>query len=755
MHRFGRKVVVLVTAAAVGLSGCSLSKPTRMTYEEHDDASVYDSTSLQLEEPAVQSDDPFGVSGTAPPLTLQEDEPRQYQEMTLEEVVQTALKNSRVLRDLGGIVLRNPTGSRTIHDPAITETDPRFGVEATLSAFDPTLTASSYSQKNNRALNNVFFGGGTRLLQQDANVSQITLSKRTAIGSTLSLTNNTSYDSNNAPGNEFFSSWNTNIEAQVRQPLLQGAGTDYNRVYGPNGIPGLPQGVLLARINTDASLADFETGVRNFLSDVENAYWDLYFAYRDLDAKVTARDAALETWRVVAARNAAGRRGGEAPQEAQAREQHFHLQEEVQNALTGRQVEGTRTSSGSSGGTFRGSGGVFTCERRLRLMMGLPITDGALIRPADEPQMSKAAFEWDVVLAEALARRAELRKQKWVIKHREMQLLASRNLLLPQLDATGLYRMRGFGKDLFDQPQYQSLGIFQSAWGNLATAKFQEWQLGVEFSMPLGFRKGHAAVRNAELQLARERAILNEQERQVVLDLSNAIAEMNRAHNVLETNYNRRVAAKQQLAAIRAIDDPTPQMLYIELDAQRRLAEAESQYYRALVEYEIAIKNVHFEKGSILEYNGIYLSELPSPAKAYQDALEKIKLRSRPARFVEEGVSGRVVSEGMVPQKYGAAESVPLAPVAPPTAKERPVPADDAPAAPPVPLPEARRSNAPQSLPTAASRVSDVRGIFAESDVLPEGQVGAGEDVGDLVDDGGPATPSGDGEAILDEDGGA
>src|SRR6185369_5537350 len=174
--------------------------------------------------------------------------------------------------------------------------------------------------------NNVFFGGGTRLLQQDANIYQTALTKRTAVGSTLSLTSNTAYDSNNAPGNQFFSSWNQNIEAQVRQPLLQGAGADYNRIFGPNGIAGLPSGVLLARINTDSSLADFEIGVRNFVSDVENAYWDLYFAYRDLDAKVAARDAALETWKRVAALHAAERKGGEAQQEAQAREQHFRLQ---------------------------------------------------------------------------------------------------------------------------------------------------------------------------------------------------------------------------------------------------------------------------------------------------------------------------------------------------------------------------------------------------------------------------------------------
>ncbi|HEY3967903.1 MAG TPA: TolC family protein [Planctomycetaceae bacterium] len=663
MVQFGRKLAALVTAAALGLSGCGLPKRSTLTTDDLQDASVYDSTSLQLEEAKVESEDPFGVTATAPPMTIQEDGPHEYRDMPLEEVIQTALQNSRVLRDLGGIVLKNPSGVRTIHDPAITETDPRFGVESTLSAFDANVVGSAYFQNNNRALNNIFFGGGTRLLFQDASVYQMQINKRTAIGSQVSLTSNTSYDSNNAPGNEFYSSWNTNVEAQIRQPLLAGAGADYNRIFGPTGIPGLPQGVLLARINSDASLADFEGGVRNFVSDVENAYWDLYYAYRDLDAKITARDAALETWRFVVALK--GRRGGEAQQEAQAREQHFRLQEEVQNALTGRQVEGTRSSSGSSGGTFRGSGGVFTCERRLRQMMGLAISDGTLIRPSDEPKLGQAAFEWDVCLAEALSRRPELRKQKWTIKNREMQLLASRNLLLPQLDASGLYRIRGFGKDLFDTPSDRITGIYSSAWANLATAQFQEWQLGVDFSMPLGFRKGHAAVRNAELQLARERAILNEQERQVVVDLSNAFAELSRAQQIVETSYNRRAAVLEQLKALKAVEDPTSQILFILLDAQRKLADAQSQYYRALVEYEVGIKNLHYEKGSILEYNGVYLSELPSPSKAYKDAFEKIKLRSRSSRWAEKAAGTRVVSEGLVQQSYSNSSPGPRPPKTP------------------------------------------------------------------------------------------
>ena len=107
---------------------------------------------------------------------------------------------------------------------------------------------------------------------------------------------------------------------------------NFNRIAGPGATPGVINGVLIARIRTDVSIADFEMGLRDFVSNVENAYWDLYYAYRDLDAKIKARDIALDTWRRIQALNEAGRRGGEAEKEAQAREQYYRFQEQVQIA---------------------------------------------------------------------------------------------------------------------------------------------------------------------------------------------------------------------------------------------------------------------------------------------------------------------------------------------------------------------------------------------------------------------------------------
>jgi len=204
---------------------------------------------------------------------------------------------------------------------------------------------------------------------------------------------------------------------------------------------------------------------------------------------------------------------------------------------------------------------------------------------------------------------------------------------LPKLDAIGRYRWRGFGRDLID-PDPEPVQ-FDNAYADLVTGDFQEWQLGVEMELPIGFRQGHAAVRNAELLLARERAILEEQEHEVTHDLSSAWADKERAYVVTQTNYNRRLAARQQLAALEAVyedadENEKARLLDLLLDAQRRLADAESRFYRSLVEYTLSIKQMHYQKGSLLDYNGIYLSEGAWPDKAYHDANQRERLRRNP-----------------------------------------------------------------------------------------------------------------------------
>ena len=653
------KILTLLLAASMVLpSGC-LWKSNR-SFESCAPPGAYERVAAEIEYPVesactAMNGDPSLESPH--PWTIDTKETPDYWDISLEEVIQLALANSKVMRDLGGAVVRAPATTRTTLDPALAETDPRFGIEAALSDFDAQFLTSTFWEKNDRALNNEFFGGGTRLLQQDVGVFQAAITKRAVTGSRFTIRHNVDYDANNAPGNIFPSAWNTNVEMEIRHPFLQGSGTQYNRIAGVDSVPGVYDGVLIARLNADVALNDFEIAVRDLVSNVENSYWDLYFGYRLLDARVRARDASLDTWRKIYALFEVNRRGGEAEKEAQAREQFFRFQQDVQNALSGEPYESTRNWNGLPSGAFRATGGVLMAERRLRLLMGLPPSDGKLIRPTDEPMLAKIEYDWSQVVDEATTRRAELRRQKWQVRRRELELIASKNHLLPRLDGVGRYRWRGFGDDLFPVNE-PPLPRFDNAYGDLTSGDFQEWQLGFELSMPIGFRQAHVAARNAELLLARERAILQDQQREIVHEAADAIGEMDRAYTVLQTSFNRLGASHDQLGAIQTAYENDKAPLDLFLDAQRRSADSEIEYYLNRARYSLATKNVHFVKGTLLEYDGVHLAEGPWPCEAYHDSAEREASRSVPVPLNYASSRAPRVSRGPFVQDAG--ESLPV-----------------------------------------------------------------------------------------------
>ncbi len=229
-----------------------------------------------------------------------------------------------------------------MYDAAITETTPSTGVEAALAAFDTQWTSSLQAQHNLHPQNvnpaSIVSGFVVPTFKEDNTTFNNALTKITATGGQFAVTNYVFYDNVNTQTVDTPYTSSTNVQLTFNQPLLAGGGVQYNRIAGPfNPFAGIISsagstvgtttfdGVLLARINTDISLADFEGSVRNLVYDTENAYWELYFAYRALEASKTGRASALQTWRKIDALFRAGARGGEAEKEAQARAQYFQF----------------------------------------------------------------------------------------------------------------------------------------------------------------------------------------------------------------------------------------------------------------------------------------------------------------------------------------------------------------------------------------------------------------------------------------------
>jgi len=583
--------------------------------------SYHDHVGLSIEYPEVaECATPVTVAAesTAAPRALTDPSKLQTLDLTLNEAVAMAMQNSPVIRSIGGSVATGgganaqvgggvqgggatPGFASTIYDPALTATSGQ-GTEAALAAYDAQYTTSLNWFTTDQP-NNIETGGLGGAFTPAVTVGTAAnyrgqLQKRTATGAQFTLRHIVNYDRNNRPFRQFNSDFTGWVEAEWRQPILRGAGLQYNRIVGDAQLPGQYNGVLVARINEDVALADFEANVIQLVSDVELAYWDLWTAYRLLEANVKGRESALKTYQYQAARLEVG--AGRQDEEAQAQSQFYQFQATVQNRLAS-------------------NNGLYASEQRLRYLLGLPATDERLIKPATAPMDAKVVYDWNSALAQALDRRASIRRQRFQVKRRELELYASRLNKRPQLDLVGLYRWRGLGDNLIGDGDEPLDGLYASITGG----NYQEWQAGFEFALPVGLRRASAAVANARLALRRERAVLAETELSISHSLSDAARAVELTFQLVETNYNRYQSDLRQASVLeRRYLDGLDNINFL-LQAQRQVVVSESDFYRALANYNLAIRDLHREKGSLLAYNQVQLAEGPWAAGASTDAYEK------------------------------------------------------------------------------------------------------------------------------------
>jgi hypothetical protein len=338
-----------------------------------------------------------------------------------------------------------------------------------------------------------------------------------------------------------------------------------------------------------------------------------------------------------------------------------------------------------------------------------------------------------------LVRSAELRQQKWVVKQRELELIGWRNSVLPQLDVGALYRWVGGGDDLinadrngldFDQPG-------STAWDVMTGGDYQEFGLFFNFEMPVGFRSALANVRQAQLALARAKAQLEDMELNTAHLLSTAYRGLDSNYWLAQSHFNRLIAAKERARRLELLwqggspgspggRGDTRALIEFLLEAHRTRAQAQIDYYRSLCDYSKAIAEVHYRKGTLLDYNNVCLAEGPWAEKAYWDALQKARERDASYYFDYGWTRPRVVSRGPVQQHVGdsvqmiegAGAPLELIPTPAPqsetsdepsvlpekTDSQPPKPVTDLPASPPTDIPAAGNSSARESTKVTGDR---------------------------------------------------
>jgi outer membrane protein TolC len=645
----------LLLGAAV--LGCTQGQ-TELTYLGEKGLEHYKSMATTIDYPAVDTQAGREVTFAQRPRTVLDREKDEVWDISLAETIQLAIQNNSLIRSRAdnrtpSAILSAGDRAPSVYDPAIQETGVLFGgrgVEAALAEFDAQLNTSMTWGRNETPQNNSFFGGGVgpgSVFVNETGAFDTQLSKIFASGGSISIGHQMNYSGNNSM-QLFPSAYTGNVNARYRHPLLAGSGTEFTRIAGPitqnfRGLSGVNQGVLIARINQDISLADFESGVITMLKDVEDLYWELSLSYHEYDTTVTARNSALQSWREAhRILEAGGKQGFKPSDEAQARDFYFQARAAAEASLSS----------------------VYSAEVVLRRILGLPVNDGRILRPSDEPATALFRPSWDVCLTEALTQRVELRRQKWSIKSLQLQLGAAENLTRPRFDFVSGYQVNTLGDKLFGEDRGPGTpDQFHSAYAALTQGNLTGWNLGFEFQLPLGLRAAHAQVRNIELRLAKARDQLTAQEMEISHELAQDFQNLAVQHVTAQTNFNRYRAAHQRVQLFKAEVEAGTKTFDVLLRALSSQAEAEVAYYRSLIEYNKAITALHYRKGTLLPHDQVWLSESEWTPDAYKDALRQAWARTHafdaphldtePAEFVQQ-------------PNWSASESAPAGGDAPP-----------------------------------------------------------------------------------------
>ena len=642
------------------ITGCTPSKPIYLNDTGALNHFVDKATSVEY--PDVETQSLQEVIQSRPPITVIDPDFDSFLDLTLEDSISYALQNGKLFRGYGtpnlqgtnvlpgqDTIVNAPNAVGTVYNVAIRQSEPgsirtpgalpglgsvlsntqldvNQGEEAALSAFDAQLTSSLNFTKTDEPRNTVTDNPFDPLVfQQDQVNWQTEIAKQTANGTQLFFRNVNTYTENSNPLDDpstlgvtegfqvLDSFYRASFEAEIRQPLLRGRGAFINRAP-----------VVISRIGTDQEIANLDAQLQNFVTNVEIRYWDLYAAYRALEAAKEGRNAALETYRIVKDQFDQASDVNK-QQVAQASEQYHFFDAQV--------VEAYNT--------------LLNAEGQLRFLLGWAANDGRMIRPIDDPIFAPVEFDYCTTLAEALSYRPELRNIRWEIRKRELSLAYSKNSLLPELNATALYRFLGLGNQFSSSTGTLPFPNADSAAINeLYDGDFQELSFGLTFGAPVGFRAELANVRNAQLKLAREVARLEEAELDVNKEIHENMRLLSTNLRTATSHFNRWRASRIEKNVFDDLQEEGLETLNVTLDAQRRLAQAEIAFYQSITEYNKGLSLLHRRKGTTLAYCGIQFEEGPWPGKAYLDAHEYSRRRSASRELVYGWTRPEVISRG-------------------------------------------------------------------------------------------------------------
>ena len=512
----------------------------------------------------------------------------------LPEVIQRVLESDRDL-----------VISRIAREEAV------YNIKGALGVYDPRLGLNAFRSRSVAPVTSLLGGSSDGKVSQEQYLADPSLSGSFPIlGGTYKLDFSSARQTSDSTFLTLNPQFPTSVNLNLTQPLWRGMRYDDNR-----------HRIGVARQNLNLTDEQFRQRVIEIVTQAVQAYWELDYAYRNLEVQI-------EAVRLAEQQDASNRR------------------QEQQGLLAPVDVVATQTQIATFQQTvFLAQQAVTTAENALKILMLPDRTDlmwGMALVPQAADDANKPLPPLDEAIKAALAGRPELAQAAISIETNKLDARLSREQTKPQVDAVASFSTVGLAGREFvaganpltasflpfvtginnlnalnglppivfattsGAPPFLVGGYGQSL-SELTSGSFTSAQVGVQISVPLRNRTAVAALAVSTAEGHRLKAQRQQVEMAIEQDVRNSLQSASSADSRLDAAVTARKYAEQQYASEQRQFQAGTSTVFLVLQRQTDLIAARTREVRAGADLKEARASLDRATARTIEAHGIQI----------------------------------------------------------------------------------------------------------------------------------------------------
>lgn len=407
------------------------------------------------------------------------------------------------------------------------------------------------------------------------------LSQRLATGGTLQFSVNNTRTKSSSQFSTFNPSFSSSLSFSLAQPMLKNVGTFITK-----------RGITLAVINQQKSVYALKLAVINMIYSVEAAYWNLVYAYQNVDVKRKSLQLAQD---LLKQNETQVRVGVSAPMDI----------------LTAKAEVAARESD-----LIQAESLIQSNEEDLRKILNKDTK--YKIMPVEAPAYGgDVTVDMNQFMLEALDKRPDIEQVRIDLKAKNIDVRYYRNQLLPDLQLTATYSTSGLsgdqiifdGNPLFGKIKEVIKGGLSESLKDVLSNLYRNYSVGLSLSVPLSNDAARSDLASAQLNLKSALLNLKRTEANIYSEVKQVVIDVETNKKILAASRVARELAEEKLNAEQKKLSVGLTTNYQVLQFQRDYSTALITELRSIIDYNLTLSRISRVLGRTLEKHNINFNE--------------------------------------------------------------------------------------------------------------------------------------------------